>query len=278
MKISEICEQSNKILCGIQGNILDTRLLLAHFLGKDKLFVMTNPDFEVDNVDGFFALLDRRAKGEPIAYIIGKVEFMSLEFKVNRHTLIPRPDTETLVELAIEQIGDGNAKFLDIGTGSGCIAVSVAKYCSNARGVAVDISSEALAMAKHNAGLHNVDIEFIEMDILTDFPKGEFDIIVSNPPYIEEGVIPQLENNVKDYEPFGALCGGTDGLDFYKRISGEARYALKAGGMLAFEVGHTQHEAVAQIMKNDGYSDIAAVCDLSGIRRVVYGSVAVTRR
>jgi release factor glutamine methyltransferase len=273
--IGEIVRAGSQILknAGIQSSLLDTQLLLARFLGKSKLFVLTHSDVDVADCDGFFALLKRREAGEPTQYILGEAEFMSLAFKVNRHTLIPRPDTETLAEYAIKRIGARPVRFLDVGTGSGCIAVSVAKYCANAEGVAVDVSAYALAVAKENAARHGVDgrLEFLQLDILTEVPEGRFDVILSNPPYIETDAIAGLERNVRDFEPYTALWGGADGLRFYRRISELAKTLLQPKGVLAFEVGHTQRAAVMEILKKDGYRERTALEDLSGISRVVVG-------
>lgn len=273
MVISQLCNIANQILKqkGIQSTVLDTQLLLAHFLGKDKLFVLTNPDYEVKEYDGFLALVHRRAAYEPMQYILGEAEFMSLPFRVNRHTLVPRPDTEVLVEAVIQEIGDKATSFLDIGTGSGCIAVSITKYCKNARGTALDISAEALTVARDNAVRNGVEerLSFLQRDILREPVEGRFDYIVSNPPYIETEVIPTLMQDVRNYEPYTALWGGDDGLDFYRRIAYMGKELLKPDGLLAFEVGHTQSGAVTEILKKDGYKDVSVRNDLANIPRVV---------
>ena len=257
---------------GIQSFIQDTLLLLCFYLKKDKLFVLTHKDFEIDNPDGFFELIKRRADFEPIAYISGTAEFMSLEFEVNKSTLIPRPDTETLAEYAINLIKDKNADILDIGTGSGCIAISIAHYCKNADVMAVDISENALNTAKRNAEKNKVFVQFEKCDILKECPNGKFDIIVSNPPYIETDVIPTLMKDVKDYEPYSALWGGDDGLVFYRRITSVAKDILKKGGILAFEAGYTQSREIEKIMTENGFTSIGTLKDLQGIERVVYGT------
>lgn len=247
-------------------------MLLAHFLKVDKLFVIINRDFEVADDSGFFELVHRRAKKEPMQYILGVCEFMSLDFIVTPDTLIPRPDTEILTQKVIDFVGDKQFKMLEIGTGSGCISVSCLKYCEHLKVDAVDISQGAINVAKRNSEKHNVDnrINFILMDILNNYPKGGYDIIVSNPPYIEEDVIPTLMPDVRDYEPISALVGGADGLDFYRRIVEKSKDILLSNGLIAFEVGHTQSESVKNLLKNDGYKNIAAIDDLSGIPRVVF--------
>jgi len=248
--------------------------LLVHFLKKDKLFVILNRDFEVADDSGFFELVLRRAKKEPMQYILGECEFMSLDFIVTPDTLIPRPDTEILTQKVIDFVGDKQFKMLEIGTGSGCISVSCLKYCKNLTIDAVDISQGAIDVAKRNAEKHNVSgrINFILMDILNDYPNNKYDLIVSNPPYIEEDFLPSLMVDVKDYEPISALIGGIDGLDFYRRIVEKSREILLPNGLIAFEIGYTQSESVKKLLKNDGYKNIAAIDDLSGIARVVIGT------
>ena len=230
LKLQYLIEKSNQILknVGIQSYILDTQLLLAHFLHVDKLFVILNRDFEVADDSGFFELVNRRAKREPMQYILGVCEFMSLDFIVTPDTLIPRPDTEILTQKVIDFVGNKQFKMIEIGTGSGCISVSCLKYCENLTVDAVDISQGAINVANKNAKAHNVDnrINFVLMDILKDYPTDEYDIIVSNPPYIEEDVIPTLMPDVRDYEPITALVGGVNGLDFYRRISEKSKDIL----------------------------------------------------
>jgi len=211
--------------------------------------------------------VDRIKSGEPLQYVLGNTEFMSLEFDVNPSVLIPRSDTETLVEYIIENAPQ-SPSVLDIGTGSGCIAISLAHYIKNSSVTAMDISEKALETAIINAKKNNVDIKFVRHDIMTDF-EGEFDIVVSNPPYIESDVIPGLDKNVKDFEPLTALDGGADGLDFYRRITKIAPSLLKEGGMLCFEVGHTQAQTVCDMMKMNFNTEI--IRDLCGIDRVVAG-------
>ena len=260
---------------GIQSFIQDTLLLLCHYLKKDKLFVLTHKELEIENPEGFFELIKRREGFEPIAYILGTAEFMSLDFDVNEHTLIPRPDTEILAEFAINQINDKKAAVLDIGTGSGCIAVSIAHYCKNANVTAIDISENALKTAAKNAEKNKVSerILFEKCDILNEAPKGKFDIIVSNPPYIETDVIPTLMEDVRDYEPYSALWGGDDGLVFYRRITGISKNILNKNGILAFEAGHAQSREIEKIMLENSFAPIGIQKDLQGIERVVYGTI-----
>lgn len=270
MVISELILQSSEVLKseGIQSYILDTHLLLCMFLGVDRTYLLTNREKEVKQEQEFFKLVNRRANHEPLQYITGKCEFMSLDFHVEHGVLIPRPDTEILVESVIEYAGQKSLSMLEIGTGSGCISISCAYYCKNLTIDALDISHKALDIARGNADKHNIDnISFINKNILTEFPNGAYDIVVSNPPYIETKVIETLMPEVRDFEPLSALDGGCDGLAFYRRIVEKS----KVNKLIAFEVGHNQSDAVIQILKKGGYKNIEVIKDLSSIERVVLG-------
>lgn len=218
------------------------------------------------------SILSRRLRGEPLQYILGKSEFMSLPFELNRDTLIPRSDTETLVEEIINYIGKRSLRVLDIGTGSGCIGISIAKY-TPAIVTLADVNANALKMAKHNAKINNVAVDAINIDILKEIPKGKFDIIVSNPPYIRTDVIENLQTEVKDFEPSLALDGGEDGLMFYRRITEVAPKILEKDGILAYEIGYDQGEAVKELMSLD-FSNVKIIKDLCGNDRVVIGKKA----
>ncbi len=217
------------------------------------------------------AMAARRINGEPLQYILGETEFMSLPFKVNRSTLIPRSDTETLVEHVLKQMNSEQAKILDIGAGTGCIGISLAYYNKNARVTELDISGGALETAKINAETNGVSdrVSFKKADILSETPDGKYDIIVSNPPYIETAVIGTLQTEVKDYEPLSALDGGLDGLMFYRRIISISPEILKKGGILAFEIGYNQSADVSALMKNAGFISIEIIKDLSNNDRVI---------
>lgn len=277
MTVSEALKQSAKILKdrNIESANLDCRLLLCYFLNVDKVYLITHPDETLKNESDFFDLVKRRAHCEPMQYILGHAEFMGLDFKVDKNVLIPRPDTEICAEYVIDLLKNKSAKLLDIGTGSGCITVSVLKNCANCTAEAVDISESALEIAKTNAFKNGVDgrVEFSKTDILNDFPRGVFECIVSNPPYIRKDVIPNLMKDVKDYEPHGALDGGEDGLLFYRRIAKEAVKHIKRGGALVFEIGYDQGKDVGEILKSNGYSKIEIVKDLSGNDRVAAAKI-----
>ena len=273
MKISDILKITAERLkkADIDTANLDARLLLCEYLKKDKLYLVVNANEEINVDDRFEQLIVRREKHEPMQYILGRAEFYGLNFKVNKNVLVPRPDTEILVEKVIDFVGENPYTVLDIGTGSGCIPITVAVNCKNASVYTADISVEATKVATENARLNGVGerVSFLNMDILKNFPEMEVDCIVSNPPYIEDDVIPTLMSDVKDYEPIIALSGGEDGLIFYRRIAQKGFGIIKKGGLIAFEVGHNQAEAVEGILKNNGFDKTEVIKDLAGINRVV---------
>ena len=218
--------------------------------------------------------LNRRIQGEPIQYILGKAEFMGLEFKVTPDVLIPRPETEILVEKAIEIVYSSGfmvCSILDVGTGSGCIAVSLAKFIKDAKVTAVDISGPALQIAEQNAISNNVRVNFLESDLFSscELRAMSYELIVSNPPYIPTQGIGALQPEIK-YEPRLALDGGRDGLDFYRRIINNAHIYLKENGLLIMEIGFNQKEAVKNIFKVCGYFEIIdEVKDYNNINRII---------
>lgn len=211
----------------------------------------------------------KRAERIPLQYILGEQEFMGLKFKVNSGVLIPRQDTETLVEEAIRLVRPG-MRVLDLCTGSGCVLVSILKNVPELSGVGSDISKQALLVAKENARYHEVEAEWIRSDLM-DQITGEFDLIVSNPPYIPTGVIGTLMPEVRDFEPVEALDGREDGLYFYRRITAQAAEYLKPEGWLCMEIGYDQGDAVSQLMREAGFSQVEVVKDLTGNDRVVKG-------
>lgn len=263
---------------GIESPAVDAGLLLIQVLGIDKIQLLTsNAPVEECSVKKFYKLLRRRAEGEPLQYILGRCEFMSLEFEVSRDTLIPRPDTEILVEQVLKREkmqAKRSLSVLDIGTGSGCIAISLAHYLPQAQVVAMDISDSALRIAERNAQRLNVvsRVQFQEWDILQGFPPGcgRFDYIVSNPPYISPAEIEKLQREVREFEPRRALDGGTDGLAFYRAITKSAAEFLKPGGVLVLEVGIGQAQAVAAMIDaSECFAAAEIVRDLARIDRVV---------
>ena len=215
--------------------------------------------------------LERRIKGEPCAYITGETEFMGLPFKVNKNVLIPRQDTENLIELLLERTKKG-AKVLDLCTGSGCIGISLKKYIENSSVTMVDVSDEAIKVAKENAQLNNAEVKIIKDDVLKpSFEYEKYDLIVSNPPYIEKEVVETLEKTVKDFEPRLALDGGKDGLVFYRKIAKDFKKYLKTNGRIAFEIGYNQGDTVFKILEENQYKNIEVIKDYNNNNRIVTG-------
>ena len=212
-----------------------------------------------------------RAKHVPLQHITGVQEFMGLEFGVNEHVLVPRQDTEVLVESVLEVLRQG-MRVLDMCTGSGCILISLLKLCGvvDVSGVGADVSEEALQVACKNAEQLGVDATWIHSDLFSDV-EGQYDVIVSNPPYIRTSVIEGLKEEVKFHDPFIALDGKEDGLYFYRRIVEESPKYLKKGGKLYFEIGHDQGDDVSGLMKDAGFSGVSVKKDLAGLDRVVFG-------
>lgn len=258
---------------------LDAEVLLAHVLNQPEriyLYVHFDQPLEQPELAAYRECIKRRVQHEPVAYITGHRDFMGLDFKVTKDTLIPRPDTEILVEAVLQRLpaAGENSILADIGTGTGAICLSLLNYLPKLRAMAVDISPGALAVAQENSvslGLSQ-RVEFLQGDLLAPLKsKGELlNAIVSNPPYIPKADIATLASDVKAYEPMGALDGGEDGLDFYRRLLAESGDLLKDGGFLAMEVGihqAVQLEALAKDMSQWGKCEILR--DLAGIERVV---------
>lgn len=267
---------------GIPEAQLDARLLLEYVCGTGRNDLLVHGDrmLEVREQERYRELIAGREKRIPLQQLTGVQEFMGLEFSVNEQVLIPRQDTEILVEEVLRHLHDG-MKILDMCTGSGCILLSLLHYSNGCTGVGTDISQEALTVAKENgAKLMEQDgtekesegavFRFVKSDLFENV-EGKYDVIVSNPPYIPTGVIPSLMEEVRDYEPREALDGKEDGLFFYRRISSDARGFLKGGGYLFFEIGYDQAKEVSHIMESDGYRDVTVVKDFAGLDRVVYG-------
>ncbi len=277
MRYKEIYDYGVRELteAGITEAALDARLLLEHICHTDRNDLLVHGEREVEEAERSLYVQDiaRRKSHVPLQYITGEQDFMGLTFEVNRYVLIPRQDTEILVEEAMRYLHDG-MDVLDMCTGSGCILLSLLHYSNGCRGVGVDISKEALAVAERN-GIRLQKEEtppycFLQSDLFEKV-EGCFDIIVSNPPYIPSGVIPELMEEVREHEPLAALDGKEDGLFFYRMISAQAGGYLRGGGYLFFEIGCEQAEAVKDIMEKEGYRDVTTVRDFAGLDRVVYG-------
>ena len=265
---------------GIAEYSLDAWYLFEHVFGISRMqyFMCASQKAEAESCafEKFEEGIARRAQREPLQHILGTQEFMGLEFFVNRHTLIPRQDTETLVELVLGNHKEREISLLDMCTGSGCIAVSLAKLGGYAHVEAADISEEALKVAKKNAETllgEEGKIRFRHSDMFSAFNETEdkFDIIVSNPPYIPSDVIEELEPEVRDFEPRSALDGTADGLFFYELLARECGRFLKENGAVYFEIGHDQGEAVENLLKANGFIDTKVIKDLAGNDRVVLG-------
>ncbi len=265
---------------GVAEASLDARLLLEYICHTDRNELIVHADRRRSSLEEQFyrTVIEKRAERVPLQYIIGEQEFMGLRFKVNEHTLIPRQDTEILVEEALHRLSDG-MRILDMCTGSGCILLSLLRYSNECEGVGIDISGEALKVARENAEQLHLEASFLEGDLfapLADFVSDKttdrlFDMIVSNPPYIETAVISTLMPEVRGHEPTKALDGGGDGLHFYKEIVVQAPMYMRKGAHLLFEIGCGQGEAVMSLMRAAGFEQVGIFKDYAGMDRVVSG-------
>jgi release factor glutamine methyltransferase len=253
---------------------VDARALLRRALGVDDAYLIKYSGQALSDAQSelFSALVARRRAGEPIAYIVGAREFFSLKFKVTPAVLIPRPETELLVEIALDRIAQESAcRVLDLGAGSGCVAISVATHRQRSRVVAADNSAAALAVARDNAASHAVtNIEFMESDWFGGLAGRQFDVIVANPPYIAAGD-PHLRQGDLRFEPAAALTAGADGLDCIRLIIASAPQYLSEGGWLAFEHGYDQAARCRELLTQAGFSEVFSRADLAGIERVSGG-------
>jgi release factor glutamine methyltransferase len=264
---------------------LAAELLLLHVLGRDRTWIYSHPEEKVSPADAarYFALLARRASGEPTQHLTGKQEFWGLEFEVTPDVLIPRPETEHLIEVALDRLavreiragrkqtltGEG-LQIADIGTGSGCIAVALAKELPAATIHATDISPAALSVASRNATRHSLEsrIHFVERNLLEGVPN-HFDLIVSNPPYVGRREKETLEREVRDHEPELALYGGEEGYEFYAELITLSAAYLKPGGLLVLELGHNSLPAVQPLLDASAWTNVGVTNDLAGIPRVI---------
>lgn len=258
---------------GITDAELDARLLLEFICHTDRnaLYAHGDQEIEDEKMQDFLRLIEKRAVHIPLQHLTGEQNFMGLDFLVNENVLIPRQDTEILVEEIMRDLHDG-IRILDMCTGSGCILLSLLHYSNDCSGVGVDVSEDALAVARQNADrLAEKQAVFIQSDLFEKV-EGSFDLIVSNPPYIRSQEIAGLMPEVREHEPHLALDGKDDGLHFYREIIKGAMPHLKRGGQLFFEIGYDQGEAVQALLAANGYTEIAVVKDYAGLDRVVYGT------
>lgn len=281
-KIGELLIDGNKILkeANIDTYILDTQLLLGKVLGKDKLHLITNKEEEVSKFKEreFYSLIEKRKNKMPISYILKTTEFMGLDLHVEEGVLIPRGDTEILVEETLKFMDeDKEYEVCDLCCGSGAIGISIAHFRENTKVDLIDYYDVPEKVTKRNIVKQKLSnrAKFIKSDLLNEVinQQKKYDILVSNPPYIKEEVIDTLMEDVKDYEPHTALSGGNDGLDFYRRIVDDSDKILKENGILAFEIGHDQGEEVSNLMIEKGYKNVRVVKDLAGLDRVVIGNI-----
>lgn len=257
---------------GVENARLEAEWLLASALGLDRVGLYVNFDRPLSEAElaDCRGLVARRARREPLQYILGSQEFMGLDFEVVPGVLIPRHDTEVLVEEALRR-AEGAQTILDIGVGSGCIAVALAKRLPQATVWGVDTAPEALAVAQRNIERHEVRVTLFEGSLFEPFAERRFDLIVSNPPYIPSTDLETLQPEVRDYEPRAALDGGPDGLQFYRQIITAAAAHLVPGGWLLLEVGIDQADAVRKMFQTAGFSELCTAQDPNRIDRVVGG-------
>lgn len=258
---------------GITDSGLDAWYLLDYItkMSRTEYLLRSYENFSGEEYERYIELIQKRGERIPLQHLTGEQEFMGLLFSVSDKVMIPRQDTENLVEMVLPYVKD--KRVLDMCTGSGCIAISLASLGGTAECVAADLSLEALEIAKENAVRNKIEVSFVHSDLFSSI-RGTYDVIVSNPPYIKPDVIKTLEKEVRSYEPRMALDGGEDGLDFYRRISKEAVRYLNKDGWLFYEIGHDQKEAVMSIMEKEGFCNVSAKKDYSGNDRIVYGQYA----
>ncbi|MCH8980034.1 MAG: peptide chain release factor N(5)-glutamine methyltransferase [Armatimonadetes bacterium] len=265
MTLSQQIDRAAQALAesGIESARLDAQVLAAHALGQDRSYVLAHGADELD-LPHFDQLVDRRAEREPLAYILGWREFYGRRFVVTPEVLVPRQETETLIDHVLAPAAA--LTILDVGTGSGCIAVTLALEMPKAKVTAVDVSEPALKVARSNAETLGAGVEFLQSDLLVGVPDREFDLVVSNPPYVASD--DELMPEVRGHEPHIALFAGVDGLDVYRRLASEAPRAMKPGGRLVIELGDGAADAVQDVFLAAGWLPPTFANDLSGVRRV----------
>ena len=276
--ISEkIIEQASKILKNhnIQSHELDAQLILSNIMKVKREYLITNNKLTIPEkiMEKYDLAIKRRIKREPVAYITGKKEFWSDSYLVNRGTLIPRPETELLIYKIVNFFRNKKINILDIGTGSGCILLSILKELNFARGIGIDVSSKAIKTAEVNS--KNLKLFYrskFKVANLDKFNLGKYDLIVSNPPYIPSRVIKNLSKDIINYEPLTALNGGSDGLDLIKKVIYKSNHLLKREGLLALEIGYSQYQRVSYILRCNGYREMSKEYDFNRNVRCIIGT------
>ena len=277
--IADLIKEAGRALAkaGVPEARREAASLIEQVTGRNRTFLLTHPETTIARADvqRLREMIERRAAGEPVQYITGRQEFYGLDFEVNRDVLIPRPETELLVETALELLGEksARARLLDVGTGSGCIAIAILHQLREARALSLDISVGALLVAARNAERHHVRerLALVASDCFAALDPAEavFDMIVSNPPYVAEESLAGLQREVRDYEPRVALTPGGDGLRIIHRLLKDSTLFLPPGGHLLMEIGFDQHEAINQLVDRDVWELLDIHKDLQGIPRTV---------
>ncbi len=268
MILENTIKQGSKILKAhnIGTPELDAEIILSNIMGVTREFLILNNNIKIESkiLEKYNHAIQRRIKNEPVAYIINKKEFWSTNFLINNATLIPRPETELIVFEVIKFFKKKKISVLDIGTGCGCILLSILKELKFSKGVGIDISRQAIKIAKINAKkLSLVNKATFKTSKIENFNQGKYDLIVSNPPYISVGQLKYLSKEITDYEPISALNGGIDGLDLIKKVIYKSKSLLNKSGILAIEIGNNQYKKVSKILEENGFKELNKVYDFN---------------
>lgn len=282
MKIKDIINYGVAMIKNTESPSLETQMMIAKVIEKDRLYIMLNLEEDIDEskVEIIKTMIDKRKDSYPLQYILGEREFWGMDFKVSEGVLIPRQDTEILIEETLKKLKDNkhksNLKGFEIGVGSGIISITLLKEIETLTMIGVDINDKAIELTKANALKHEVSdrLCILNSNLFEKINKeNQFDFIISNPPYIETKVIDSLKEDIKKHEPKLALDGGEDGLDFYRAIIEQSKSYISPEGFIAFEIGYNQAEAVKKIFVENGYPNVTIAKDLAGFDRVVIGMI-----
>lgn len=282
MKIKDIINYGVAMIKNTESPSLETQMMIAKVIEKDRLYIMLNLEEDIDEskVEIIKTMIDKRKNSYPLQYILGEREFWGMDFKVSEGVLIPRQDTEILIEETLKKLKDNkhksNLKGFEIGVGSGIISITLLKEIETLTMIGVDINDKAIELTKANALKHEVSdrLCILNSNLFEKINKeNQFDFIISNPPYIETKVIDSLQEDIKQHEPKLALDGGEDGLDFYRAIIEQSKSYISPEGFIAFEIGYNQAEAVEKIFVENGYPNVTIAKDLAGFDRVVIGMI-----